>query len=228
MKVMKKTVMVVMIVVCVIFLINKITFAGIEEILMPDAKVIVKGKLPDGCTVNIDLILNDSELNTSRIDDFVVWSQPIGVWNSCCDNSIRCDCTPYPPSLEILLAISENGLFFFGCEATLPDVLSVIGTISAGGGDGVTLNNWRYDDCRFESKDIALVGMGYKIFKDLEGKGYISEIYPIESFRDSYSIEVKHKFDKNAIVIYYPTYIYRGSEHTTIKNRNRSQMQQLH
>jgi hypothetical protein len=41
-----------MLVIYVPFLSSEISYAGIEEVLMPEAIVFIKGKLPSDCTIN--------------------------------------------------------------------------------------------------------------------------------------------------------------------------------
>jgi PKD repeat protein len=192
------------------FLNNDRTFAGVEDFLMPEAKVFVKGKIPSG-TVDIDLILSDLSLNAIQIGDYVVWSESINdvVNNQNTSVVIR---TPFRETLDLIFALSENGTFFFGCKGPLPDALSVIGTFCVSG-DGSTANGWWDDDGKFEPKDIALVGIGYTKLKDLENKGYVTGVdVGIYTFRDCCSVEVKHKLEKKVTVIYYTIFIRRGNE----------------
>ncbi|MGA1842466.1 MAG: LamG-like jellyroll fold domain-containing protein [bacterium] len=204
MKAVNKTILIIMLVFCVIFLINRITFAGIEEMLMPEAKVIVKGKLPDDCSVNIDLILNDPELNASRIDDFVVWQE---IPDDCERSSCCCYHESYPESVKLLCALSQNGTFLFGAEGPVPEVLSAIcpGQTSF--------------EIHLKPRTINLTDSARSKLLLLDKKGYISGLQselPMVDFanyiKKGLSFEIKHRLENKITDIFYGVFSLRGNE----------------
>lgn len=207
---MKGKVIGIILIVCLVFITNYLSFAGMEDILMPDATIFVKGRLSDIAVINSKTILNDPDLNASLIEGYAVWRKPL---NNFLENLYN----PNSGSLELVFAIKSDGRFFFGCNGTLTDALNVLGTLYSGEISPFP-NNWEEDDGKFEPRDIALVGMGWRELKVLQERGYISGLpEKISIFRDSCSIKIKYSpknqySDKKIFILYYPIFIVRGSD----------------
>jgi hypothetical protein len=189
--------------------------AGIEETLMPNASIIIRGTLPGGA-VNMSSLLADSTVKPQQVSGYAVWQKPLTAFNSQSTYS-RAIAEPYPTTVNLNFALSESGTFYVGAEGTVPDVLSVIGTLNCvlyyGVWEFVTPSEWGQDDGIFEPRDIGLAGMWWREALDLQSRGLVGGVSAnLYDFRTNNSISVKHKLTKSVFVIYYPIFIVRGSE----------------
>ncbi len=193
----------------------------IVDTLMPEAAVLARGSLPL-MSINLDAILNDNSLNAVQIGDYVVWKKPLSDFQGK-PTSNRINIEAFQGTVDLTFALSGTGSFYFGAEGSLPDILSVVGTLYWGGlgsdpsyglGESpATPSDRSKDNGIYEPKDIGLVGIGWKELLNLQNKYYLAGISANDyDFRNASSIIVKHKLEKPIFTIYYPIFIIRGSE----------------
>ncbi|MCX5894660.1 MAG: hypothetical protein NTZ51_02340 [Proteobacteria bacterium] len=182
-----------------------------EDMLMPNAVVLSRGALTNG-TINLTSILNAPELSAQQVGDFAVWRKPLSVFN---ETLIGYNIMPYPSDVELIFALSGDGLFYFGAEGSVPNVLSVIGTLR--GVWAPSCLTWAWcdtttpDDGIYKPGDIGLVGLGWTELSNLQSKGYLSGLPTVTSdFLYTTSIAVKQKLSNTVWIIYYVVCISEG------------------